>query len=94
MALVKDCLKNITAFVRASSWKSDKFKMNGGKGAHRLFVSTLGGFPIKDAFKIWKLSTVNLSRIFLISFKVRVSNKSINPSQMNPNYCFTEASII
>ena len=55
MQLLQDCLTNITAYVRTSSLKSDKFKMNGGvpQGSSLspgLFVSTLG-FAIEDAFK-------------------------------------------
>jgi hypothetical protein len=54
MELLKDCLTNITAFVKTSSLKSDKFKMNGGvpQGSSLspgLFASTLG-FAIEDAF--------------------------------------------
>ena len=55
MQLLQDCLTNITAYVRTSSLKSDKFKMNGGvpQGSSLspgLFVLTLG-FAIKDALK-------------------------------------------
>ena len=55
MELLKDCLENITVFVRTSTLKSDKLKMNGGVPQESslspgLFVSTLG-FAIEDAFK-------------------------------------------
>ena len=61
MELLKDCLTNITAFVRTSSSKSETFKMNGGvpQGSSLspgLFVSTLG-FAIEDAFN--NLNTIH-----------------------------------
>ena len=55
MELLKDCLTNITAYVKTSSMRSNKFRIDGGvpQGSSLspgLFASTLG-FAIADAFQ-------------------------------------------
>jgi hypothetical protein len=84
MALVKDCLKNITAFVRTSSLKSDKFKMNGGvpQGSSLSpgqFVSTLG-FAIEDAFK--NLETIHGEFVYDL-FNIVFDKEKIIPVIVN-----------